>query len=137
LYYPSITTGSQAGTPNPLAKVRVFLEVQRPSGVPKKCWSIPVEEMDIFTGEHVRSRLQKFKLLKDSDKVLLAHIRPEDGGRSVQGVGVETTFIMPGDSPEQPDWEAMLQGLVDFYSKYPTALDLKLRATLEVEDEEV
>jgi hypothetical protein len=93
--------------------------------------------MDIFTGEHVRSRLQKFKLLKDSDKVLLAHIRPEDGGRSVQGVGVETTFIMPGDSPEQPDWEAMLQGLVDFYSKYPTALDLKLRATLEAEDEEV
>jgi hypothetical protein len=82
-----------------------------------------VEEMDIFTGERVRTRLQKFKLLKDSEKVLLAHIRPEDGGRSVQGVGVETTFIMPGDSPEQPDREGMLQGLADFYSKYPTALE--------------
>jgi hypothetical protein len=93
--------------------------------------------MDIFTGERVRKRLQKFKLLKDSGKVLLAHIRPDDGGRSVQGVGVETTFIMPCDSPEQPDWDAMLEGLQAFYSKYPTALDLKLRATLEVEAEEV
>jgi len=93
--------------------------------------------MDIFTGERVRTRLQKFKLLKDSEKVLLAHIRPEDGGRSVQGVGVETTFIMAGDSPEQPEWEGMLERLKVFYSTYPMALDLKLRATMEVEDEEV
>jgi hypothetical protein len=31
----------------------------------------------------------------------------------------------------------MLEGLQAFYSKYPTALDLKLRETLEVEAEEV
>jgi hypothetical protein len=137
LDHPSVTPGPQTGTANPLAKVRVFLEVQRPVGPPKKCWSIPVEEMDVFTGDRVRTRLQKFKLLKDSERVLLVHIRPDDGGRSVQGVGVETTFIMPWDSPEQPDWEGMLDGLKTFYSTYPTALDLKLRATLEVEAEEV
>ena len=88
--------------------------------------------MDIFTGERVRSRLVRFKLLNDSEKVLLAHIRPDDGGNSVQDLGVETTFIMPWDCPEQPDWKEMLEGLKAFYSARPTAVDLKLRATLEV-----
>jgi hypothetical protein len=59
--------------------------------------------MDIFTGERVRSRLMRFKLLNDSEKVLLARIRPDDGGNSMQDVGVDTTFIMPWDGPEQPD----------------------------------
>ena len=136
-YSTSTTPGLEAGTPNPLAKVRIFLEVQRSTGPPKKCWSIPVEEMDIFTGERVRTRLHKFRLLKDSEKVALVHISPDDGGRSVQGLSVETTFIMPWDCPEQPDWYGMLDGLKDFYSTHPTALDLKLRATLEVEGEEL
>lgn len=136
-YSTSTTPGLEAGTPNPLAKVRIFLEVQRSTGPPKKCWSIPVEDMDIFTGERVRTRLRKFRLLKDSEKVALVHISPDDGGRSVQGLSVETTFIMPWDCPEQPDWYGMLDGLKDFYSTHPTALDLKLRATLEVEGEEL
>ena len=136
LHYPSTTPGPQTCSSNPLAKVQIFLEVQRSTGAPKKCWSIPVEEMDIFTGELVRTRLQKFKLLQDNEKVLLVHVRPEDGGRSIQGLGVETTFIMPWDCPEQKDWDGMLEGLKDFYAEYPTALDLKLRATLEVEADE-
>ena len=111
--------------------------MQRSTGPPKKCWSIPVEKMDIFTGERVRTRLRKFRLLKDSEKVALVHISPDDGGRSVQGLSVETTFIMPWDCPEQPDWYGMLDGLKNFYSTHPTALDLKLRATLEVEGEEL
>jgi len=74
----------------------------------------------------------RFKLLNDSEKVLLAHIRPDDGCNSMQDVGVETTFIMPWDCPEQPDWKEMIEGLKAFYSSRPTAVDLKLRATLEV-----
>jgi hypothetical protein len=94
-----------------------------------------VEEMDIFTGERVRTRLLRFKLLRENEKILMAHIRPNDDRNSVQGV--ETSFIMPWDCPEQPDWEQMLEGLKTFYSSHPMALGLKLRATLEVGDEEV
>ena len=132
---PTITSRPQASAPNPLSNVRVFLEVQRPTGPPKNCWSIPVEEMDIFTGERVRTRLLRFKLLRENEKILMAHIRPNDDGDSVQGV--ETSFVMPWDCPEQPDWEQMLEGLKAFYSSHPPALGLKLRATLEVGDEEV
>jgi hypothetical protein len=134
---PSTIPGPQVGAPNPLAKVRIFLELQRPTGPPKNCWSIPVEEMDIFTGERVLKRLLRFKVLKDNEKILLVHIRPENGGRSAHDVGVETRFMMLGDSREQPDWEEMLEGLKVFCLSQPTALDLKLRAILEVEAEEV
>jgi hypothetical protein len=92
--------------------------------------------MDIFTGQRVRARLLKFKLLRDNEKVFMVHVRQDDGGTPMQCLGVETTFIMPWDCPEQPDWEAMLRGLRTYYSTYPEALDLKLRATLEVEEDE-
>jgi hypothetical protein len=136
-YPASATPGPDAGSLSALPKVWVFLEIQRPTGPPKKCWSILVEEMDIFTGQRVRSQLLKFKQLRDSEKVLMVHVRQDDGSMSFQCPGVETTFIMLGDRPKQRDWEAMLKGLRTYYSTYPEALDLNLRATLEVEDKEV
>jgi hypothetical protein len=120
-----------------LTDVRVFLEVRRPPKEPEGCWSIALDEMDIFTGERLRTQLLDGDALQPGESVLRAHIRPEphhddyDGPSDSSLKNVQLSFTAFANR-EQTDWDAMLEGLQTFYWNNPTASDLKLRATLVV-----
>jgi hypothetical protein len=141
-YHSSITPGppvAQAGISIPLAKVRLFLEVRRPCNETAGCWSIGLDEMDIFTGERLRTQLLVGDALERGERVLRAQIKPEPHhdnytGPSVSNVQLRFTAFADRAfaDREQTDWMEMVKGLETFYSKNPSAAVLKLRATLVV-----
>jgi hypothetical protein len=82
---------------NIVAKIRIFLEIQRPSEPLKRCWSIPLEGMDdlgMETFERLRTQLLDENSLETSERICRIHIRND--GPPLEGV--QTEFIMEGQS---------------------------------------
>jgi hypothetical protein len=125
----------------PLAGVNVFLEIKRPHGVPKGGWTVPLEEIDVFTGGRLRQELLDEEALWKGEKIVRVHVRPDERypGPVVEGVQLEFTCIMREAGRQQTDWEGMIEGLKTFYARTPTAREskLKLRATLVVKTSEI
>lgn len=136
-----ITSGAHTNHQCPLAGINVFLEIKRPHGVPKGCWTVALEEMDFFTGERLRQELLEEEVLWKGEQIVRVHVKPEERylGPVVEGVQLDFTCIMREAGREQTDWEGMFTGLEIFYSRTPTAREskLKLRATLVVRTREI